>query len=207
MRRTNELVIVASLWVALGAGLVQAEQEKKPAMGTADSTQKAMMAAMEKYGTPGEAHKMLEPLAGNWTYTMTMWITPDAPPETMSGTSTHMLVYGGRFLKQESQGEMEGQPFEGLGYTGYDNMRKEYQTVWLSNMGTGIYLGTGQFDPGTKALTVEGDFACPVTGETHRKFRDVWKIIDANHNVYESYSRTLEGKEFKMMELHYTRAQ
>ncbi len=59
---------------------------------------------------------------------------PAASPPAMAGTTTNSLIFGGRFLKQEVRGTVEGHPpFEGIGITGYDNIRKEYQSVWFDN--------------------------------------------------------------------------
>ena len=98
-------------------------------------------------------------------------------------------------------------PCEGIGFLGYTNLRQEYQSVWFDNMMTGMMVGTGEFDAATKTLTDEGDFSCPVTGETHRWYRTAWTVVDPDHTTYESYSRTPEGREFKSMEIRYTRAQ
>lgn len=198
-------VVVVTGFLMLNAGAVGAEDPKaKPAM---TPEQQAAMEKMQKLGSPSEGHKALEPFAGNWTYTLKWWMQPDAPAESMSGNTKNSLVLGGRFLKQEISGEAsEAHPaFEGLGYTGYDNLRKEYQTVWLDNMNTSMMRGAGQYDAATKTLTQQGDFSCPMTGETHRQFRDAWTIVDANHATYESYSKTPDGREFKSMEIQYTR--
>ena len=79
--------------------------------------------------------------------------------------------------------------------------------MWLDNMITGMMRGTGQLDAATGTLTDEGDFSCPITGESHRWYRAAWTVVDQNHTTYESYARTSEGREFKSMEIHYTRTQ
>jgi len=201
-------VVVVSCMLALSGGLASAEPEKaaQPAM---DPAMEAAMAKMKELGGPSEGHKALAPLAGGWTYTGQWWMSPDQPAQPMTGTAVNTLIFGGRFLKQEFRGDpMEGQPlFEGIGFTGYDNIRKEYQTVWFDNMNTSMMRGAGQFDAATKTLTDQGDFSCPITGESHRWYRSAWNVADPNHTTYESYSRTPEGKEFKSFELRYTRAQ
>ena len=206
MKNAVRLAVLLLLVFAWGLGLTQTEQATtdQPAM---DPAKAAMMKAMQELGSPSEGHKALEPFAGTWTYTAQWWMAPDAPPESMTGSATNSLIYGGRFLKQEFLGEAAGQPsFEGIGFMGYDNIRKEYQSVWLDNMATGMMVGAGQFDIETKALTDHGDFSCPLTGESHRQFRSVWTVVDQDHNTYESYMRTPEGQEFKSMEIRYTRA-
>ena len=206
MHRSVWSVVMCACAVIVGAPLACAEQGKaaQPAM---DPAKQAAMEAMQRLGSPSEGHTALEPLVGQWTYTAKFWMALDAPAESMAGASTNSLVFGGRFLKQEIHGEASGgqPPFDGIGFTGYDNIRKEYQTVWLDNMATGMMMGTGQFDAATKTLTDQGDFSCPLTGETHRQFHSVWNVVDQNHTVYENYMRAPDGKEFKSMEIRYTR--
>ena len=212
MKRTMPSLVMCSL--VIGTGLAHAEQVK-PAVAPAaaapaapDQAMQAAMAKMQELGSPNEAHKALAPLEGSWTYDGQWWTAPNAAPERMTGTATNALIFGGRFLKQDLRGEAKDMPpFEGVGYTGYDNLRKEYQTVWFDNMATGLMTGSGQMDAATKALTQSGDFSCPMTGETHRKFRSVWTIVDANHNIYENYMSGPDGAMFKSMEIRYTRAQ
>ena len=181
------------------------DQAKQPAM---DPQKQAAMEAMKKLGSPSEGHKALQPLAGVWNYTAQWWISPESKPQSMKGTAVNNIVFGGRFLKEEIIGQAEGEPpFEGLGFTGYDNLRKEYQTIWFDNMNTSMMRGVGQFDAATKTLTDQGDFSCPITGETHRWYRTAWTVTDKDHTTYESYSKTPDGKEFKSLEIKYTRVQ
>ena len=55
--------------------------DKKPA-----ADDKAMMEAMMKQATPGEHHKALDPLVGDWTYTAKFWMAP-APSDGNGGRS------------------------------------------------------------------------------------------------------------------------
>ena len=188
--------------LSFGTGAARAEE---PAAMPADKD--AAMKMMMERGSPNENHKVFEPLAGNWTYTGQFWMMPDSAPETMTGTSTNALIYGGRFLKEDVTGASANMPaFEGTGYLGYDNIRNEYQSTWMDNMMTGIMITSGHYDAAAKSITQEGTFSCPMTGETNRWVRSIWTVADNDHNVYESYSRTPDGKEFKSMELRYTRA-
>ena len=83
----------------------------------------AMMEAMMKAGMPGDPHKLLNSMAGSWTTKATFWMMPGADPTSMEGTSENKWVMGGRYLEQRFSGSFMGMPFEGQGYTGYDNVR------------------------------------------------------------------------------------
>ena len=208
MRKASRWMVASLGVLVLGAAQAWAEQgtQSPPAV---DPAKQAAMEALQKIGSPGESHKALEPFVGAWTYTAQWWMGPEEQPQTMTGTAANTLIYGGRFLRQEFHGNeaQEGQPaFEGLGFTGYDNLRQEYQTVWLDNMATGMMVGAGQFDATTKALTDQGEFSCPLTRETHRKFRSVFTVVDPDHTLYENYM-SLPGGEYKAMEIRYTKAQ
>ena len=42
-----------------------------------------------------------------------------------------------------------GMSFEGMGVTGYDNLKGKYDTIWMDNMASGMMHGTGSFDETT----------------------------------------------------------
>ncbi len=166
----------------------------------------AQMEKMKAIMAPGQAHQKLQPFAGRWNYTAQFWMDPNGPAETMTGTSVNEMVYGGRFLKQTITGQWMGEPWEGIGYAGYDNQRKQYQSVWIDGAMTGLMWAEGQYNDATNTLTSTGTSSCPMTGETHRQMRSDWKLIDNNHSTYSAYSSGPDGKEFKGMEIQFTRA-
>lgn len=184
-----------------------------PAQETSESSSAAMpamdTAMMEKMKTmmsPNEFHKVFESFVGKWSYTGKFWMSPEAPAQDMTGTSDHEIIYGGRFLKQTVSGPWMGQQFEGLGYAGYDNVKAEYFSIWMDNMGTGMMTASGQYDAASKTLTMSGVNSCPMTGEKDRKGRSTWTIDSADQNTYASYAYGPDGKEYKAMEIVYTRA-
>src|SRR5262249_2628167 len=98
----------------------------------------AMMAKMGAYATPGPEHKMLEGRVGKWTGKGKFWMFPEAPVMESEVTSEFKWMLGNRYLEDTTHGNMMGQPFEGHGVTGYDNMKKKYVSTWIDNGGTGI---------------------------------------------------------------------
>ena len=173
----------------------------------AASEKTVMMEKMKAMTSPGAAHKVLEPLAGKWTYASKFWMSADGKPEESTGTSDQMMIFGGRFLKQDVKGAMMGQPFEGIGYLGYDNIKGEYTMTWMDSMITGTMTMSGQFDAVTKTLHTTGANSCPMTGEKARAMRWDWAITDDAHNTFTGYMNGPDGKEFKGMEIVYTKVQ
>ncbi len=166
--------------------------------------QQAMMARMKEYMTINEKHELLKSMVGTWKTNAKFWM-PGAPAEESTGMSENRLILDGHFLEQDFTGTAMGKPFEGKGFLGYDNMRKEYTSIWLDNMATGIMTGASQYDPATKTLKEEGSMSCPMTNETHRWYRSVTTFIDKDHYKYESYMKDEKGVETKGMEIDYTR--
>jgi hypothetical protein len=178
-----------------------------PAQTTADPKRQEMMKKWMEYSTPKESHKALEPLVGSWKFTSKMWESAKAKPEESTGTSSMKMVLGGRFLHQEVKGQAMGQPFEGLGYVGYNNLEKRYETVWLDSMGTGMMRGTGSFDAKTKTLKDSGEYTCPFSADKTRDYKSEWKILDKNSLHYTMWGPDIDtGKEFKQMEIVYKRS-
>ncbi len=195
-------ILVICLTVLMAGNMRAAEENgKDKAMDMDQMMQEAM-----KRGAPGEHHKALEPFAGQFTTTSRIWMNPGAAPHESTGSADHTWVFGGRFLKMSTQGNMGGMTFEGLGYLGYDNIRAEYTAVWIDNMNTGIAHATGSFDPATKTYSENGIFSCPMTGEKDTRFRGDWKVIDNNTLIYTMYSPGPDGTEVKGMEITYKRA-
>ncbi len=173
-----------------------------------DPKQAEMMKAFQAAATPGTQHKMLAGMAGKWTYTSKFWESAEAKPEVSKGTSTMKMILGGRYLQHDIKGKAMGMPFEGLGITGYDNVKGEYSTIWLDNMGTGIMSGKGSFDESSKTLTDSGEFTCPIAQNKTQSYRGEWHIVDKNNMVYSMYSAGMNvgGPQFKNMEMTFKRA-
>lgn len=172
-----------------------------------DDKTKAMMEKMMAAGTPGEQHKKLAEMAGNWTYSSKMWEKADAAPsEESTGTSNMKMILGGRWLQQSITGTAMGAPFEGMGLTGYNNVTKKYETIWLDTFSTGAMKGSGNWDASSNTLKDSGKYACPMDNK-ERSYRGEWKIIDANNMVYAMYGKGMsgKGKEFKEMEMTFKR--
>ena len=199
MRRT--LITLTCLCLVM-AGSLAAAKEKKPSK---EMDPQAMMELYQKLATPGEPHKLLASLAGSWTTQTKEWMEPGKPPTEATGTADMKMVLDGRFLQQEYNSTMMGQPYTGIGTTAYDNLRKKYVSTWIDSMGTGIFVMEGAASADGKTITLKGSHPEPGGGQmTHRA---VWKIVDNNTQTFDMYGTHGHGKEMKMMEITYTRKQ
>jgi len=166
--------------------------------------EKAMMAAMAMASTPGEQHKKLAALAGTWDVKVKMWMKPGDPPAESSGTATRSAILGGRYLEEKFDGTFMGQPLQGMGMTGYDNVTKKYVASWADTAATGILQTTGSMDKAGKTLTMTGSMADPVTKKSS-VFREKITMTDDDHQTFEMWDAGADGKNHKIMEINYTR--
>ena len=202
-RRIVMMVAVIHLCLA-SVGYTSTDHDQAGSQGQPmEAATQAMMATWQAYASPNDNHKMLDPLVGTWSHVAKWWMTPDSQPETSKGTSETKWVMGGRYLQHAAKGMSMGQPFEGMGFTGFDNGRQTYQTIWMDNMGTGMMIGEGSYDSSKKTLTDHGRFTDPMVGQ--RSYRGVITFIDDDRYSYEMYGADENGKEFRMMEILYTR--
>jgi hypothetical protein len=199
MRFVSLAITTLCIMLTVSPALAKDKKNEKP------MDQQAMMEFWKKLATPGEPHKLFAGLAGSWTTTTKEWMEPGKPPTESTGTAEMKMLLDGRFLYQEYNSQMMGQPFSGIGIDAYDNMSKKYVTVWMDTMGTGIFIMEGTASADGKTITLKGSHPEPGGGRmTHRA---VWKIVDNNTQTFDMYGAHRGGKETKMLEITYTRKQ
>ena len=169
-----------------------------------EADKQEMQKKMEAAGTPGPAHKALEPLVGNWKAEVKCWMESGGEPQVSQGTAKTNWTLNGRFLEEEFQGNMMGKPFKGCSLMGYDNIKQTYNTVWVSDMQTSMFTSEGKADSGNKVITLEGKTTCAVTGQKDVPVKTVFRLLSSDKHVFEMYDKRT-GKEEKTMEITYTR--
>ena len=189
-----------------------ATQSAAPAGQPSAADMQKMMQQMTELAKTNENHKMLAELNGTWSYTVKMWMgDPNAKPQESKGTAVRKSTMDGRYFVMDVTGKMQmpgadGKPkdvtFKGMGVEGYDNVKKKFVGSWIDNMGTGIMMSEGTYDPATKALTYTGEEEM-VPG-MKQKVREVVKLVDKDHMALEWYEDH-GGQEAKTMEINYTR--
>jgi hypothetical protein len=166
--------------------------------------QKAAMEAMMKAMTPGPEHKALDNMVGTFDAKVSMWEQPGQPPTVSAGTATNSWILGGREVEQKFSSTVMGMPFSGLGYTGYDNMKKQYWGTWMDTFSTGAMNTTGSTSDNGKTWKFTGSMMDPTTGKDS-PFEEKVTVTDKDHHTFEMWGAGPDGKVFKMMEILYTR--
>ena len=166
--------------------------------------QAEMMKKAEAAGTPGPAHKALEALVGDWKAEVKCWMEPGGAAQVSHATAENNWILNGRFLQQDFHGEMMGKPFNGLSLLGYDNTKQTYNSVWVSDMQTSMFVSEGKGESGNKVITLEGEASCAATGRTDVPMKTVFRIISPDKHIFEMYDGS-KGQNAKTMEITYTR--
>jgi hypothetical protein len=206
MRHAIRRILILALGFVLSASLV-AQEKKKPAAKAAPKPpdEQAMMEAWKKASTPGEMQKKLDDMVGTFDASVRMWMDPSKPPEDSTAKSVNTWVLGDRFVETKYDGTMMGEPFNGIGYTGYDNVQKKYVGSWMDSAGTGIMNSICTLDAAGKSMTCKSSFWDAMTGKpSTMEMKTSW--VDHDHHTMEMWgSHQPGGKKYKMMEISYTR--
>ncbi len=165
-----------------------------------------MMKNWQSYMTPGEPHKKMAEYVGKWKQEILMWHAPGMEPEKSYSESEIKMLMGGRYMVETNKGTMMGMPFEGVNTLAYDNARKKYISTWIDNVGTGLMVMEGDWDPKTNSVTLTGNMVDPSAGDgSTMKMKQIWKAVDKNNHMFTMYASMPDGSEFKMMEIRSTR--
>jgi hypothetical protein len=162
------------------------------------------MQAWQKSMTPGTHHEGLKNFVGEWKAQVKVWQEPGTEPQVSAGKCKYEMILGNRFLAQTMAGEAMGMPFEGMGLSGFDNMKNKHVTMWVDNMGTSILYSEGECSNHCSVETHRTTVKDPMTG-TDKKVKMVSRVIDKDKHVFEWYMINDDGSEFKSMEITYTR--
>jgi hypothetical protein len=198
LARTS-LAAIAVVALTTLAGAQQAQT--KPEMTL---EQKAEMEAYMKAGTPGAPHKALASTAGDYDLKIKHWHEPGGAPMEESGTATRSIALDGRVLVEQVKSSMMGMPYTGHGMTGFDNVTGKYWSTWNDSMSTGIMVTEGACDAQGKTCTFTGSWNDPIK-KAPVKARMTTRWTSPTTEVFEMYGPGKDGKEFKMMEITYTK--
>jgi hypothetical protein len=187
------------LWAAL-VGSAIAQEGESTAM-----SQEQMLKVYEAAAKPGAEHAMLAKSAGRWNCTVKAWMDPTAEPQVSEGTEESEMTFGGRYLQSHFKGSMMGQPYEGMGTLGYDNVKKKYVGTWFDTMSTGIMGFEGDYNAQSREMICRGTYADAVTGKDVN-CRMVTRFVTDDQHVFEMWGPDPTGHEVKWMEITYNRA-
>ena len=172
------------------------------ALSNAAFGQDDMMKMMEAAAKPGEVHKLIGKMAGDWTVEVEFKM---GEMEGKSSAECHAeWILDGRFLSKKYSSEMMGQPFTVLQTIGYDNLRKEVFEWQIESNNTGRLETKGKVAGDQKSITCTGDSMDPMTMKP-AKLKTVTKFVDDDTYVIEWWMKVGEAEETKQVTLTHKR--
>jgi len=204
MRRTRWIVasVAAVVVVGLLGGAMDEHGTDHPVSDEmAAAMPPEMMKAWMEFATPGPGQARLASRVGDWKCLVRHWASPDAPVDESWGESEFSMMFGGRFLVQEYESRSHGMHFEGLGITGFNNKTQKYEFTWLDNMSTGLMQGQGSMDGDVLRSRVR--YTDPLTGQAGMWGTETFG--DPDRFVSTMYTKSPDGREYKVMEIVYER--
>jgi Protein of unknown function (DUF1579) len=192
MGMTVAVVIVLS-------GRSWAEEPKSPP-SPAD-----LLKLLAEAGKPGPEHQKLQPLVGDWNFTLKLWTDPSQSPAELTGTVERKWIMDGRFVQETVKGQCAktGKTFEGMGLIGYHNGEMKFTTVRACGLCGTISTSLTSCDASGTKFTCNTEECCPITGQKV-KGRDEL-IIESNDKIVTNVFKTVNGKEVKAVEIVNTR--
>jgi hypothetical protein len=175
--------------------------------GNADKNEaqaKVNAKVLESSMTPGEGQKRLEPMVGTFDVQIRTWVDPSKPPVESRATSVSAWVLGNRYIQTMLSGYVLDEPFNGIGYIGYDNASKTYQAAWMDTGSTGITWYTGKMGASGKSAIMKASVSNPLTAKPAPVELRL-SIAENGGHVTEIWGQGNGTKPFKMMELRYTK--
>ena len=150
-----QILIVVALGLAVSAGA----QER--ASASTDAVAKALNMAM----TPGEGQQRLEFMVGTFEVKVRTWVDPSKPPIESTAMSVASWVLDKRYVQQMLAGSIQGEPWSGIGYVGFDNVAKKYVVTYMDSGSTGMLWFTGTMDESGKTAKLTATTLDEVTGK------------------------------------------
>jgi hypothetical protein len=187
-----------------GQDPAKGKPEKAAEPGKPDEKGNDPMAAWSAANKINDNHIALAgKMSGKWSTTTSFWMEPGGEAQKSAGKAEFKADMGGRFITCEYQGEMMGKPFRGLNWIGYSNQAKKYVSAWIDSETTDIFISHGDKDADGNIVWLS-EAVDPITGEK-KTIKSMNRFPDKNSMTFEMYEPGPDGKEFKSMEILYTR--
>ena len=188
--------------VVLGLAFTAVGQEKTAKVPDKAATVAAMQNAMD----PGEGQKKLEFMVGTFDVKIRTWVDPSKPPVESTASSVATWVLGKRFVQQMLSGHVGGEPWQGIGYAGFDNISKQYVATYMDSGSTGMEWFTGAMDADGKAAKLTATTHDAITLKPVKAEMRLGIAANGDH-ITSLWQAGAGGKMVKVMELQYTRKQ
>jgi hypothetical protein len=114
--------------------------------------------AATRLALPGEKHKWLNPLVGTWNVAMRVWPAPGAQPITANTlTAKREWILGGRYLREELEGEFAGNPSHRIAILSYNNLDERFELSTIDTFEPGQMWYASHAANASNRINLHGD--------------------------------------------------
>lgn len=145
----------------------------------------------------------LTALTGEWEGPTQTWFDPGSPVREARTSGRIRSVAGGNAVIYEYESSLDGEPFTGAFFLGFDEARRKFVSSWADSFhtGTSVMQSEGDEDPGT-LLNVLGSYEA---GGQRWGWRTVFRLEAPDHLVYQAFNIFPDGTEYRGIETHLKR--
>ena len=152
---------------------------------------------------PTKHHQHLAALAGEWEGPAQTWFDPDSAPKDAMTKGRIREIAQGNIVLFEYESSLDGEPFFGAFFLGYDENRKKFVASWVDSFhsSTALMQCEGDESPGA-LINVLGSYDA---GGEKWGWRTVFRLEAPDHLVYQAFNIFPDGTEYKGIETHLRR--
>jgi hypothetical protein len=152
---------------------------------------------------PSAQHEALSNMVGRWSGPTQTWLDPSSAPDESRTEVTVESLLGGRWIRIDYQGSVQGKPHAGQMIVGYHKDAKEFEISWVDSFhtGTSVMLSTGAPRP-DGAVSALGSYGA---GGERWGWRTVLRQPKPGELVIEAYNVSPAGQEDRAVETRLTR--
>ena len=151
----------------------------------------------------GAEHALLQRLVGDYVGETQTWLDPAAPPDRSTGQLHVESVGGGRWVRLQEHGQVQGKPHAGEMTLGFHVDARQYELSWVDSFHTGssIILSTGP-SSSDGVIRVTGSYPA---GEERWGWRTELEVGDGGTLRMRAINIMPTGEEFPAIETTWTR--